>query len=134
MAYGRFVQEYRKGSVNGASPVQLIIMLYDGALKYMEAGKHAVLAGDLQNQNNYLQRAQRIIMELMSCLDMKEGGDIAKNLLALYTYVLNELVQANVNDTAAPIDRSMKILSELRESWVGIDKMQKEPDAERLAS
>jgi len=109
-------------------------MLYDGALKYMEAGKHAVLAGDLQNQNNYLQRAQRIIMELMSCLDMKEGGDIAKNLLALYTYVLNELVQANVNDTAAPIDRSMKILSELRESWVGIDKMQKEPDAERLAS
>jgi flagellar protein FliS len=109
-------------------------MLYDGALKYMEAGKHAVLTSDLQKQNEYLQRAQKIVMELMSCLDMKQGGDIAKNLLALYTYVLNELVQANIHDDIAPIDRSMKILSDLRESWVTIEKMQKEPDAQLLAS
>ncbi len=109
-------------------------MLYDGALKYMEAGKHSVLQKDLPNQNKYLQKAQRIVMELMSCLDMKQGGDIAKNLLALYTYVLNELVQANIHDDIVPIDRSIKILSDLRESWVQIDRMQKEPDVERLAS
>jgi flagellar protein FliS len=120
--------------VNGASPVQLIIMLYDGALKHMEAGKHAVQKGDLASQNSSLQRAQRIVMELMSCLDMKEGGEVAKNLLALYTYVLNELVQANVHDDPDAIDRSIRILSELRESWVGIDKMQREPEGERIAS
>lgn len=134
VAYGRFVNEYRKGSVNGASPVQLIIMLYDGALKFMEAGKHSVLQKDLPKQNQYLQKAQRIVMELMSCLDMNQGGDIAKNLLALYTYVLNELVQANIHDDIVPIDRSIKILSDLRESWVQIDRMHKEPDVERLAS
>ena len=109
-------------------------MLYDGALKFMEAGKHGVISGDLPKQNKYLQKAQRIVMELMSCLDMKQGGDVAKNLLALYTYVLNELVQANIHDDVAPIDRSIKILSDLRESWVAIDKMQKEPDEQRIAS
>lgn len=122
MAYNRFVQEYQKGAVNGASPVQLVIMLYDGALRYMEAGKYAMRAKDLEKQNSNLQKAQKIIMELMSCLDMQNGGEIAKNLLALYTYALDQLLQANVKDEPSGIDRSMKIFSELRESWVEIEK------------
>lgn len=127
MAYGRFVQEYQKGAVNGASPVQLVIMLYDGALRFMEAGKHAMLAKDLEKQNANLQRAQKIVMELMTCLDMEKGGDIAKNLLALYSYALEQLVQANMKDETAGIERSMKIFSELRESWAEIERSSKRP-------
>lgn len=126
MAYGRFVQEYQKGAVNGASPVQLVIMLYDGALKFMEAGKHAMASKDLEKQNQNLQRAQKIIMELMSCLDMKSGGEIAKNLLALYTYALEQLVQANLKDDPSGIDHSIKVFSELRESWVSIQNSLKQ--------
>jgi flagellar protein FliS len=122
LAHGRFIQEYQKGAVNGASPVQLVIMLYDGALRFMEAGKHSMLAKDLEKQNNNLQRAQKIIMELMTCLDMEKGGDIAKNLLALYSYTLDQLVQANIKDEAIGIDRSIKVFSELRESWSEIEK------------
>jgi flagellar protein FliS len=122
LAHGRFVQEYQKGAVNGASPVQLVIMLYDGALRFMEAGKHAMLSHDLEKQNQNLQRAQRIIMELMSCLDMQNGAEIAKNLLALYTYALEQLVQANLKDDPSGIDRSISIFSDLRESWVSIEK------------
>lgn len=122
MAHGRFVQEYQKGAVNGASPLQLIIMLYDGALRFMEAGKHAMQTGDLEKQNQSLQKAQKIVMELMACLDMQEGGDIARNLLALYTYALDQLVQANVGDDPSGIDRSIKIFSELRESWAEIER------------
>lgn len=121
MAYGRFAHEYQKGAVNGASPLQLVIMLYDGALRFMEAGKHALASGDLPKQNQNLQKAQKIVMELMSCLDMQQGGEIAKNLLGLYSYILSELVAANVEDKPEPIDRSMKILSQLRESWIAID-------------
>jgi flagellar protein FliS len=121
LAYGRFVQEYQKGAVNGASPVQLVIMLYDGALRFMEAGKHAMIAKDLEKQNSSLQRAQKIVMELMSCLDMENGAEIARNLLALYTYALEQLVEANVKDDPTAIDRCMKIFSELRESWVLIE-------------
>lgn len=122
MANGRFVQEYQKGAVNGASPLQLVIMLYDGAIRFMEAGKYGIEHKDLELQNQNLQKAQRIVMELMSCLDMDKGGEIAKNLLALYSYVLNELVEANVGDKTEPIDRCIKILCELRESWVEVEK------------
>lgn len=122
MAQGRFVQEYRKGAVNGASPVQLVIMLYDGALRFMEAGRHAILEKDLEKQNQSLQRAQKIVMELMSCLDMENGGEIATNLLALYTYALEQLVQANLKDDPEAVDRTIRIFSELRDSWVEIEK------------
>lgn len=122
MAHGRFVQEYQKGAVNGASPIQLVIMLYDGALRFMEAGKHAMTQGDLERQNANLQKAQKIVMELMSCLDMERGAEIATNLLALYTYALNELVEANMKDQPDGVERAMRVFSELRESWVEIDK------------
>ncbi len=123
MANGRFVQEYQKGAVNGASPLQLVIMLYDGAIRFMEAGKYGIDQQDLEIQNKNLQKAQKIIMELMSCLDMEKGGEIANNLLALYTYVLNELVEANIGDKVEPIDRCIKILCDLRESWVEVEQI-----------
>ena len=92
-------------------------MLYDGALRFMEAGKHAMSAKERSKQNDYLQRAQKIVMELMSCLDMDQGADVAKNLLSLYSYVLNELVVGNMSDSSAHIDRAIKVMSDLRESW-----------------
>lgn len=89
--------------------------------------------GDLLKQNHNLQRAQRIVTELMSCLDMKQGGDVAKNLLALYTYVLNQLVTANIEDKTDGIERCIRIMSELRESWVEIEKAAHEGETQ-LAS
>lgn len=127
MAYGRFVQEYQKGAVVGASPLQLVIMLYDGALRFMEAGKHAMLEKNLERQNHNLQKAQKIVRELTSCLDLKEGGEIAKNLLSLYVYVNNELVTANVEDSKEPIDRCIRVFSDLRESWVELERSRNVP-------
>lgn len=122
MANARFAHEYQKQNVNGASPLQLVIMLYDGGLRFMEAGKHAMANGNLDKQNHYLQKAQKIVFELMACLDMEKGGEVAKNLFALYGYVVNELVRANVEDKPEPIERSIKVLSDLRESWAEIEK------------
>lgn len=128
MAYGRIAQEYQKHSVNGASPVQLIVMLYDGALRFMEQGRHAMAHADLERQNQCLQKAQRIVVELMGSLDMDRGGEIAENLFALYGYVLNELVLANMEDKPEPIERSIQVLSELRESWAALEKQAKSGD------
>ena len=101
-------------------------MLYDGALRFMEAGKHAMQEKDLEKQSQNLQRAQRIVMELMSALDMTAGGDISKNLLALYTYVLDQLVQANLKDDPTGVDRSIQVFSDLRESWVTVENKVRE--------
>ena len=122
MSYGNYANEYRKSAVNGASPLQLVVMLYDGALRYMEAGKHAMIQKDLEGQNTNLQKAQRIISELLSCLDGDKGKDVARNLRALYTFTLNQLVEANMKDDPKAIEGCIKIFSDLRESWSALEK------------
>lgn len=121
LAYGKHVLEYQKSAVIGASPLQLVVMLYDGALRFMEAGKHAMIERDIEKQNVNLQKAQRILQELTSCLDMQQGGDVAKNLLALYTFLLNHLVEANMEDDVTKVDTCIQIFSDLRESWSALE-------------
>lgn len=118
MAFPSSAFEYRKSAISGASPIQVIVLLYDGALKHMEAGRHAIAHQDFPRQNEHLQAAQKIVMELMACLDMEKGGEIAWNLLKLYEYSLNELVRANIEDDSAGVSHAIKIFSDLRESWI----------------
>lgn len=117
MTTGSHLDEYRKHAVNSASPLQLVIMLYDGALRFMESGRRSMVASDLYRQNQDLGSAQKILAELMGCLDMSKGGEIARNLFALYTYAYNQLVEANVAGSAEPIERAAKVLSDLRGGW-----------------
>lgn len=134
MSNGRFVQEYQKGAIGGASPLQLVVMMYDGALRFMEQGKHAMKLRDLEKQNYYLLKAQKIVMELTACLDMEQGGEIAQNLLALYGYVVNELMDANIKDRSEGIDRSIRVISDLRESWVQLESAANQPAEELRAA
>lgn len=120
MAYGNHAQEYRKNAVLGASPAGLVVMLYDGALRFIEGGRLAMRAGDLARQNEALQRAQRIVAELLGTLDRAQGGEIAANLASLYGFVLDRLVQANLRDQEGPLDEASRTLRELREAWVQI--------------
>ena len=105
MGYNNGAQAYRQNAINGASPVQLVIMLYDGALRFMDEGKRAMAIKDLETKNFKLQRAQKIIMELISTLDIRNGGEIATNLLSLYTFTINELVEGNMHDKPERIAR-----------------------------
>ena len=88
----------------------------------METPKHAMAQGDLYRQNENCQKAQNIITELMSCLDMERGGEIAQSLYALYSFALDRLVDANLTDSPAGIDQAIKVLTELRGGWNEIEK------------
>lgn len=114
------VDEYRRTSANTASPVQLIVMLYDGALKFVEAGRKAMERHDFERQNTEITRAQKIVSELMACLDLKQGGEIAANLFGIYNFALNQLIEANVHDRPGPLENVKRLLSELRDAWVTI--------------
>ncbi|MBV6458594.1 MAG: Flagellar secretion chaperone FliS [Fimbriimonadaceae bacterium] len=100
-------------------------MLYDGALRFIDCGKAALLSADLYRQNDQFQRAQRIITELMACLDMNHGGEVASNLANLYSYAYNQLVAANVNCDAGSADNAAKVLRELRQSWLELETCQR---------
>ena len=74
----------------------------------------------LMNEN--ITKAQRIVGELIATLDMEQGGEVAKNLVALYTYVYEKLVEANLEDKPELVQECATIVSELRESWVELER------------
>jgi len=133
LAYGKYIQEYQKSAINGASPVGIVVMLYDAAIRFMEQGKAAMAFADYEKQNALLQKAQKIVVELMGSLDMEKGGEVAKNLMSLYTYAWNELIQANIHDKPECVDHALMVFTELRESWVAIDQSTKKVPNESAA-
>lgn len=108
---------YLETAVETASPARLIVMLYDGAIRFINEALYAMHQRDYETQNARLQRAQKILAELISSLDFDKGGEIAENLFRLYTYMYNQLVEANINDDAARLEHVVGLLSEIREAW-----------------
>lgn len=126
---GKGIDEYRKQSVSSASPVQLVVMLYDAAIRNAELGRIAMEGGRIQEQNDHLLKTQRILSELSCSLDMQQGGEVAQNLLGLYTYCLNQLTSANIDDKPEPVREVVKILENLRDAWRQIAESQNEEGA-----
>ena len=108
---------YLETAVETASPARLIVMLYDGAIRFINEAAYAMQQRDYETQNTKLQRAQKILAELISSLDFDKGGEIAENLFRLYTYMYNQLVEANINDSRDRLEHVVHLLSELREAW-----------------
>jgi flagellar protein FliS len=114
-------ESYRKIAAQTASPGQLVLMLYDGAIKFLEQALTGFAYTDPQlfNQtiNNNVLRAQAIIQEMNGNLNMKEGGEIADNFRRLYSYLYRRLREANMSKRREPIDEVLMRLRVLRESW-----------------
>ncbi len=119
--------------MESASPVGLVVMLYDGAIQAMSLGKDAITARKLEEQNRHLQKAQRIVGELTSTLNIERGGEVAQNLLQLYNFVYDRLVQANIEDAPEKIDEALLVMSQLRESWAALEESQRQPQAVEAA-
>jgi len=125
LAHGPYIDQYRKAAVQTASPLQLIVMLYDGAVRFMNQAVEAMGNRDLPNQNLYLQKTQAILSELMSSLDLERGGEIATNLFSLYSFCYDELVIANLKDSPQHVQNAIKVIADLRESWAELERNQR---------
>jgi flagellar protein FliS len=119
-SYQQNAARYRQAQVETASPAQLLVMLYDGAIRFLSIAREKMESRDLESRHTNLIKAQKIIAELLSSLDMKRGGEVATNLQRVYTFMLQQLVEANLNDKIAPIDEVLGMLRELRESWADV--------------
>lgn len=123
MAYpNASVHQYRKAAVSSASPLQLVVMLYDGALRFLTAARSNMERGELEQQNENCKRAQDIVAELTACLDLNAGGEIAQNLFSLYGFVFDRIVQANLEDNISYLDQASRVLTELRASWAELEQ------------
>lgn len=111
--------EYQTQAVETASPAQLVLMLYNGALASITKAEQALVASrvDVELVNTELQRAQRIVEELLVSLDVERGGQIAANLAALYDFCLDRLMTANLAKDAVTLPETRDVLAGLRDAW-----------------
>ena len=119
--YDKVAKSYKAQSVRTASPGKLVLMLFDGYLRFSAAAKKSFDETDLVKKNeginNNLIRAQNIVSELQSSLDMTVPGELPGTLYRLYDYVLTNLQQANITKDSQKVIEADKVISELREAW-----------------
>jgi len=110
-------QKYKTAQYSTASPEQLLLMLYEGAIKYARQAQKDMEERNVEAANNKLKKTEDIISELMVSLNMDEGGEIAQNLYNLYDYMNRRLIQANIRKDPGLVDEVITLLTSLKESW-----------------
>lgn len=118
----QFAQQYLGQQINTASPAQQVVMLYDGAIRFMLKAQAAIHENNIQERCNNNQRALQIINYLTEILDIENGGEISLRLLRIYTHISNQILQVDINNDPAIVDTILPHLKALRQSWVEIDK------------
>jgi flagellar secretion chaperone FliS len=120
-------QEYLKTKVMTASPEMLTLMLWDGAIRFAEQGKEAIVKKDIEGSYKSLVRAQRIMTELTSNLKHEVNPDLCGKLAALFNFIYRRLVDANLTKNAQLVDDALEIMRHQRETWVMLmEKLTKE--------
>ncbi|MGO4547474.1 flagellar export chaperone FliS [Paenibacillus sp. 2TAB23] len=106
---------YQQSSVQTAAPGQLIIMLYEGAIRFTKTAIEGIEKRNLEMANTYLMKSQAIINELIASLDHEY--EISKDLVRIYEYMLNLLIQSNFKKDARMANEVLGHLMELRDAW-----------------
>ncbi len=121
--YNQAYNAYKKASVKTASPAELVVLLYEGAVKKLASASSKFTAdgkipvAKIESFSADILRAQEIITELQVSLDMEKGGQIAQNLMSLYLYFNDELRSANISRSKEKIDFVRNMMSELSATW-----------------
>jgi flagellar protein FliS len=110
--------EYQQQQVLTAPPDKLLLMLFDGALRFCGQAKKALEAGELAECHQFIIKTQDIIIELETSLNM--DYEISASLFALYDYLYRRLVEANIKKDAAILEEVMDFLTDLRQMWVDV--------------
>ena len=111
---------YRQQSVLTATPGQLVVMLYDGCLRFLHQAAYAMREGEHGEAERRLGRAEAIIDELLATLDLEKGGVIASRLQGIYVFCNRQLLDARTERDPAMIEKVAELLAELRDAWAQI--------------
>ena len=115
MSYG--LGAYKKTSVATASKEQILLMLYQAAIKNCKKAMEAIENNNLAKKGEYIAKMQDIVVELSNSLDFEVGGEVAKELESLYDYIMHSSTQANIKIDKTPLVGCLKVLNTLYEGW-----------------
>ena len=120
MAPPRGAEAYRRIEMDSRSPMELVVMLYDGAIRFVGEARTAMARQDLRARGEAISRTLTIVAELQNTLDLEAGGTIAQDLDRLYTYMNTRLLDVTLKQDAGALDEVEKVLVTLRDGWVQI--------------
>lgn len=121
----RAVNQYLENEIKNASPLDLILMLYNKSLFCLKIAKKAIQQGldnleNLRKKAENIEKATEIIAHLQSCLNFEKGGEIAKNLNEIYGILISELIKANLENNPETIEKAIITLENLKKAWENI--------------
>jgi flagellar protein FliS len=117
MTSGRGAQQYLQTQVRSRTPLELVVMLYDGALRAVASAAEAQARGDIRTRRDNVSKALGILAELQASLDRDKGGAIAEQLDDLYRWMTARLIDATVKQDVRPLKEVKNILGVLRDGW-----------------
>ena len=123
-------QAYRGNQVEGASPLGLILLTYQVLLKSLAQAKYAAENSNFEGEANGINRAMEALTELVTSLDFEQGGEIAKNLGSLYSFMMNHLLQGMTGDTIKAISEVQQIAQTLSDGWHELSERENIPQLE----
>ncbi len=124
-------QRYKNTSISSASREKILLMLYEGAIRFTKMGIKACEEKKIAERGQNIGKAFDIVMELNNTLDHKVGGDISVKLEQLYMFIMEQFTKANISGNSAPLKTCLKLLETLYEGWLqAVEKIKKE-EAER---
>jgi len=126
------IEQYQKVQVMTSDGVRLIIMLYEGIIRFNSGAKEAIANDNIKDRVYFINRSMDIISELNGALNIEEGGEIAKNLSKLYDYCVHSLNKANAENSVEALEGVNKVIAEVKAGWVGITS-EKAPQADLLS-
>lgn len=112
-----YLKQYQKNEVETASPEKILILLYDGAIQFLNKAKIAMEQKNIPEIHNNIIGCENILLEFINTVDVENGGDFAIKIQALYQYFYNTLVQANIKKDESKIDEVLRHLVDLRATW-----------------
>ena len=112
--YNKYIKQYQANNVNTATPEKLMILLFDGALQFLQKAKNAINENNLQERAKNIDGARKIIRELMRTIDLENGNDVSKQLFRLYNRMAMNLIKANVQRNVSKIDEVITDITNIR--------------------
>jgi len=112
---------YRQFSVQGATPLGLVVMLYDGAITALQRAEAAIEAHNIQDKCTHLNRALAIVAQLDGTLDLVQGGEVAQTLKSLYAYARTQILKGNIENSPQALRSLIQNFATVREAWSQAD-------------
>lgn len=113
--------QYRQTAIETATPTRLVVMLYDGAIRFLSAALPEMKARRYDAQSRLIGRAQAIVAHLQSTLNF-DAGEVAEYLQTCYVALYDALTDANIHDKPESVEEAIEVLRELREAWIEVDR------------